>query len=76
VPETIDFQNEAQRLVDRLNNGSVSQPDVEDVLRRVWNARGAADIATLEHQLAGLMGDAAAGPYIKDLDRALRALDR
>jgi hypothetical protein len=42
----------------------------------IWNARGAADIATIELDLSRMMGATAAGPYIKSLDRALRRLDR
>ena len=54
---------------------SASQ-ELADALHRVWNARGAADVAELEHELATLMGATMAGPYIKNLQRALRALDR
>jgi len=46
------------------------------VLKEIWNARGAADIAKIEAQLTSMMGAVAAGPYIKNLDRALRKLDR
>lgn len=49
---------------------------VEEQLRLVWNARGAADLATIETSLASQMGPTAAGPYLKNLDRSLRALDR
>jgi hypothetical protein len=45
-------------------------------LRLVWNARGAADIAKLDTELSILMGATMAGPYVKNLDRALRRLDR
>lgn len=45
-------------------------------LRQVWNARGAADRATVDHDLSTQMGATAAGPYVKNLDRALRSLDR
>jgi hypothetical protein len=45
-------------------------------LVRIWNARGAADVAALERELSTVMGPTMAGPYIKNCDRALRALDR
>jgi hypothetical protein len=48
---------------------------IVEALRIVWNQRGAADIATIELQLAQQMGATASGPYLKNLDRALRALD-
>jgi hypothetical protein len=45
-------------------------------LRVVWNARGAADLAKIETALTALMGATAAGPVLKQLDRAVRPLDR
>jgi len=44
--------------------------------RKVWNARGAADITKIEDDLSAMMGPAAAGPYCKNLERAIRKLDR
>lgn len=41
-----------------------------------WNARGAADLSKIEAELSSMMGSTAAGPYVKNLDRALRTLDR
>ena len=49
---------------------------IADQLRLIWNARGAADLAMLETTLSSLMGSTASGPYLKNLDRALRQLDR
>jgi hypothetical protein len=40
----------------------------------VWNTRGALDIATIEMHLSTVMGAKAAGPHLKNLNRALRAL--
>lgn len=55
-------------------------PDALDdtiaILKKLWNARGAADIALIDQTLGTLMGIQAAGPYVKNLDRALRTLDR
>ena len=45
-------------------------------LPQVWNARGATDIAKIEHELSTMMGAVASGPYLKNLERALRGLDR
>ena len=45
-------------------------------LLSIWNARGAADIATVESQLFEIMEPADVGPHLKRLDRAIRALDR
>jgi len=50
--------------------------EIEETLRLVWNARGAADIAKIESELASQMGSTASGPYVKNLDRALRTLDK
>jgi hypothetical protein len=45
-------------------------------LKMTWNTRGAADLVKLEAELSTMRGVAASGPYVKDLDRALRSLDR
>jgi hypothetical protein len=42
----------------------------------IWNARGAVDIAKIDSELIQMMGPNRSGPYIKNLDRALRTLDR
>jgi hypothetical protein len=44
-------------------------------LRLVWNARGGADIATLEATVPDTISFKAGG-FVKQLDRALRGLDR
>lgn len=49
---------------------------IAEQLRLVWNARGAADIVKIEADLSSMMGVTASGPYVKNLDRALRSLDR
>jgi hypothetical protein len=49
---------------------------IAEQLRGIWNARGGADRAKLEGELSSQMGATAAGPYVKNLDRALRSLDR
>jgi hypothetical protein len=47
-----------------------------EALRLVWNARGVVDILAVEHELSTLMGPNGAEPYRKNLERALRTLDR
>jgi hypothetical protein len=49
---------------------------IREQLRLIWNARGAADIATVESQLFKLMKPADVGRYLKLIDHAIRALDR
>jgi hypothetical protein len=78
MPDAPDFETIAQRLANAAGvsgHGSVTS-EIEMALRNVWNARGAADIARLETKLSLLMGPMTAGPYLKNLDRALRTLDR
>jgi hypothetical protein len=43
---------------------------IEMELRGMWNARGACDLATLEHAFAD------ASPSMKVLDARIRSLDR
>lgn len=85
---TPDFEFHAQCLLNTLQGKMVGARLSLDELRTnllnhitkelqlIWNARGAADIAKLDHELSTLMGSGAAGPYVKNLDRALRGLDR
>lgn len=79
MPDAPDaFDQVAQRIVH-------AQPFREDddlaiaiaeELRLIWNARGAADLAKVDAELSMMMGATMAGPYVKNLDRALRSLDR
>jgi hypothetical protein len=81
MPETIDFNRVARRIMaESMPTGDSLDSDIEDAiealvdeLRKIWNARGAADLATIEAQLSSTTG---AGPYIQNLNRALRTLDR
>lgn len=50
--------------------------DIRDQLRLIWNARGVADIATVESELFEMMSPAEVGRHLKRFDRAIRALDR
>ena len=71
MPEAIDFDRIARRIAELTDLARVREQ-----LVLIWNARGAADLATIELTLSATMGTTAAGPYLKNLDRALRALDR
>jgi len=50
--------------------------DVTARLQQVWNARGAEDLRAIDAELTSMMGATASGPYVKNLDRAIRKLDR
>ena len=79
MPESPDFEQIAKRIASAIPSAitrGLVELEVAEQLRVIWNARGASDIAQLEAILTGLMGSTAAGPYVKNLDRALRRLDR
>jgi hypothetical protein len=80
MPETPDFDAIARALLNlAATNGSIVSTTSEALiaeLRLVWNARGAADLVKIEAELSSLMGVTASGPYVKNLDRAIRSLDR
>lgn len=71
MPETPDFDQIASRIFH--DHGQLS---IATALREMWNARGAADRTKLEAELSSMMGAKASGPYVKNLERALRSLDR
>ena len=77
MPESPDFEQIAERLVPPGGMKlSTAKAAIAEQLRVIWNARGAADLTKLESELSILMGSTAAGPYVKNLDRALRTLDQ
>jgi hypothetical protein len=81
MPETPDFEKIAQKWCYTQETDDVPEMDARRaefvvVLKSIWNARGATDIAKVEIELSMVMGATKAGPYCKTLDRALRALDR
>ena len=69
--EVLAFDAVARRIVGLNDIGQI-----RDQLRLIWNARGVADITTIESQLFEIMGPADVGRHLKRLDRAIRALDR
>jgi hypothetical protein len=78
MPVSPDFEQIARRTV---GDNAGTSPNymaaaVAEQLRQVWNARGEADIAKIDSELSMLMGATMAGPYVKNLDRALRTVDR
>jgi DNA-binding phage protein len=78
MAEPPDF-DQIVRHVEMLNavlNDEDHTDAMVEALRQVWNARGAADVAIVEAELSSMMGVTAAGPYVKNLDRALRKGDR
>ena len=74
MPETPDFDQIARRLQPFVSPQYVTL--VVEQFRLVWNARCAADLAKIDTELSMMMGSTASGPYVKNLDRAIRALDR
>lgn len=70
MPETPDFRQMARDLTWTEDYGASPIGAIEEQLRLVWNARGAADIAKLEAAFDGVQ------PSMKTLDHALRSLDR
>lgn len=49
----------------------IARTGIEELLKRIWNARGAADLADLDHTFS-----AGTAPSMKVIDQILRALDR
>jgi hypothetical protein len=76
MPEPPDFERIAHDIVTatfaaRFRGGLIDASDlmrVTEHLRLLWNARGVADLATIEAEFPCV--------YTKTLDRALRPLDR
>ena len=69
--EALAFYGVARRIQRLDDIGSI-----RDQLRLIWNARGVADIATVESQLFKIMKPADVGRHLTLIDRAIRALDR
>lgn len=74
-----EFDTLTDSLVARIHGGEVNvvtRSALLDLLRMVWNARGAAVTARLDIDLSMMMGAIKAEPYVKNPGRALRRLDR
>jgi hypothetical protein len=80
MPETPDFDFWARTVVQLVDPDQATNQalllQIREILRDQWNARGAADLAAVESSLSNQMGTSMAGPYVTNLDRALRSLDR
>jgi hypothetical protein len=87
MPETPNFAQIAHHIVDvaYTDDGvstaardpqAVLQAGIAEQLRAIWNARGAADLAKIKTELTATKGATAGGPVIKNLERALRKLNR
>jgi hypothetical protein len=87
MPETPDFAQIAHHILqdaytddgttgEARDRKAALRAAIAEQLRLVWNGGGAADIAKIETELTALMGASAAGPVLKQLDRAVRQLDR
>ena len=78
MARVIDFEQTVRQMLGA--HGLYDDPKlagaIADQLRRVWNERGTADIATVERELSAQMGAMAAAPYLTALERALRQNDR
>jgi hypothetical protein len=62
---TLDIDRLAGRVLEAvrgISDAATARAHVEAALRRVWNTRGAVDIATVERELSTMMGAVAAGP--------------
>ena len=79
MPETPNFAHIARQIVSKLASpearGRADVDAIADQLRAIWNARGAADLQTIESELAQIGVKATA--HLRDtLGSALQALDR
>jgi hypothetical protein len=79
MPESPDFEEWARQVHGAIvlmqrdpdlagMSERVARTGIEELLKRIWNARGAADLAKLEADCPGAV--------TKVIDRALRSLDR
>ena len=69
--EALAFDQVARRIMELDNVGLI-----RNELRLIWNARGVADIATVESQLFKIMEPADVGRHLTLIDHAIRAMDR
>jgi hypothetical protein len=85
MPETPDFEQIAHSIAMSVPTVTgqafiLHRTHIAQQLRAIWNARGAADVATIETTLSSAMGAGAAAPYVenlvKTLDRAISLLDQ
>jgi hypothetical protein len=75
MPDSPDFDQIAQDLLLKCDD-EAGRRHVAAQLRQVWNARGAADLQQIDVSLTSQMGATASGPYVRNLEREIRKLDR
>lgn len=79
MPETPDFEQIARQLKLVLDDHpQLSEQNVRLVVEHltlIWNARGAADLATIEATITYALSQTAPG-LVSYLDRAIKSLDR
>jgi hypothetical protein len=83
MPDSPDVDQIAHQFVTTWVRGWMPDAQVAalttrlaEEFRQIWNARGAVDLAKVEHELSTLTGSTATGPCVKSLDRALKTLDK
>jgi hypothetical protein len=85
MPEPPDFDQIARTIaatacaaykLESTDAEAAADAAIAEQLRLVWNARGAADTTKIETELSAMMGATASGPYLKNLAREWRKLDR
>jgi len=74
MPETPHFEALAGRIVRTRDAGEPLLNSIASELRRVWNARGAADRVKLHDELNNAIG--ATVEALRRLERAIKYLDR
>lgn len=77
MPETPDFASAAAEIIAATEvSGPLDRLDLERLLVKIWNARGAADAQAINTRLSTLTGWVTSEPYRQHLREAITALDR
>ena len=85
MPEAPDFEKIAHSIAMTVpmvtgETFVMLRAHIADQLRKVWNARGVADLAMIDTTLTNAVGVTAAAPYVENLvenlGRAISQLDR
>jgi hypothetical protein len=86
MAEAIDFKDWAQQVQaaialqgdpDLADIGErIARTGIEELLKRIWNARGAADQQAIDEKLSLSAGQVTSEPYRQELKAAIQQLDR
>jgi len=79
MADTPDFEQIARRLAGVWADRGVVQGMTESVaeqLRKVWNARGAADAHAVSLRAMEMLGTAGGGVYAEHFEKTIKGLDR